>query len=119
MPHIPPHEYPGQALACALYLEGGIRSCEIGSVMFGRRKDGGAFLPAKLELVRLALPRRVYTQSHIDRIIEICGAVAARSVAIRGIKMTYAPAYLRHFTAEFQSIAEAYPGTFDPRPDGS
>jgi tryptophanase len=103
LPHIPSSQFPGQALACELYLAGGIRSCEIGSVMFG----GGAETrgaPARLELVRLAIPRRVYTQSHVDRIIEICAAVAARAAEIRGMEMTYAPAFLRHFTARFRPL---------------
>ena len=70
LPQIPPLEYPGQALACALYEEGGIRSCEIGTVMFGRRTDGSE-QPAAMDLVRLAMPRRVYTQSHADYMIEV------------------------------------------------
>jgi tryptophanase len=73
--------------------------------MFGARGDDGRFRPARLDLVRLALPRRVYTQSHVDRIIEICAEVAARGAGLRGLEMTYAPAYLRHFTAEFRPLA--------------
>jgi tryptophanase len=107
LPHIPAREYPGQALACELYLEGGIRSCEIGSVMFGRHEAGGAFTPARQELVRLALPRRVYTQSHVDRMLEIAAQVAARVPALRGMEMTSAPPYLRHFTAKFRPLALA------------
>jgi tryptophanase len=107
LPHIAASAYPGQALACALYIEGGIRSCEIGSVMFGRHEAGGAFAPARQELVRLALPRRVYTQSHVDRMLEIAAAVAARVPAIRGMEMTWAPPYLRHFTARFRPLAVA------------
>jgi len=105
LPHIPAREYPGQALACELYLEGGIRSCEIGSVMFGRLEPGGAFTPARQELVRLALPRRVYTQSHVDRMLEIAAKVAARVPALRGMEMTSSPPYLRHFTAKFRPLA--------------
>jgi tryptophanase len=105
LPHIPPHEFPGQALACELYLEGGIRSCEIGSVMFGREEEGGVFRPARLDLVRLALPRRVYTQSHVDRIIEIGAEVAGKAKELRGLAMTYCPPYLRHFTAIFRPLA--------------
>jgi tryptophanase len=101
LPHIPAERYPGQALACELYLAGGIRSCEIGSVMFGRRDSGGRFVPAAHELVRLALPRRVYTQSHVDRIIEIGAGVAARAGEIRGVTILAAPPFLRHFTARF------------------
>jgi len=102
LPHIPPDRYPGHALACELYLAGGIRSCEIGSVMFGRHEEDGTFVPARQELVRLALPRRVYTQSHVDRIIEICAEVASRSKEIRGVEMTHRPPFLRHFTARFR-----------------
>ncbi|MCC6670070.1 MAG: tryptophanase [Planctomycetes bacterium] len=103
LPHIPVERYPGQALACALYLEGGIRSCEIGSVMFGKVKDDGAFVPAPLELVRLAIPRRVYTQSHVDRILEHAERVARDKSRLRGLRMTYRPKYLPHFTARFDS----------------
>ena len=78
LPHIPPLEYPGQALAVALYEVGGIRACEIGTVMFGRQPDGSE-RPASLDLVRLAIPRRTYTQSHIDYVIEVCAEVAARA----------------------------------------
>ncbi len=104
LPHIPPHQYPGQALVCELYLEGGIRTCEIGSVMFGKHEEVGKFLPPRLDLVRLALPRRVYTQSHVDRILEICAGVGRRAADLRGLEMTYAPPYLRHFTAHFRPL---------------
>ena len=117
LPHIPPEQYPGQALACALYLEGGIRSCEIGSVMFGRHEEEGGFRPARLELVRLALPRRVYTQSHVDRILEICAGVAARSADLTGLEMTWCPPYLRHFTAKFRSVAARAVATSAARDD--
>ncbi len=99
--HIPPEQFPGQALACELYLEGGIRSCEIGSVMFGKVSADGKFTPSAMELVRLAIPRRCYTQSHIDRVVEICGDVARRSRELRGMKMTFRPPFLTHFTARF------------------
>jgi tyrosine phenol-lyase len=102
LPHVPKDRYPGQALACELYLEGGIRSCEIGSVMFGRESPDGTFEPARMELVRLALPRRVYTQSHIDRVIEIAAHVAKGAKSIKGLRMTYRPKYLPHFTARFE-----------------
>jgi len=78
LPHIPPSGYPAQALACELYLTAGIRSVEIGSLMFGRRENG-AFVPARMELVRLAIPRRVYTQSHVDFLIEVVADVARRA----------------------------------------
>ncbi len=103
LPHIPPLQYPGQALACALYEEGGIRSCEIGSVMFGRRPDGSE-APGPMELVRLAIPRRTYTQSHIDYVIEVVTRVAARATELRGLRITSEPPALRHFTARFASL---------------
>jgi tyrosine phenol-lyase len=105
LPHIPPERYPGQSLACELYLAGGIRSCEIGSVMFGKHGADGSFQPARQELVRMALPRRVYTQSHVDRIIEICAGVASRAADLPGMEMTYRPEYLPHFTARFRPLA--------------
>ena len=104
LPHIPPLEYPGQVLAVALYEAGGIRGCEIGTVMFGRQPDGTEE-PAALDLVRLAIPRRTYTQSHIDYVIEVCAAVAERAPQLRGLRMTHEPPALRHFTARFEQIA--------------
>ena len=105
LPHVPAREYPGQALACALYLEGGIRACEIGSVMFGRDDPGtGEFQPARLEMVRLAIPRRVYTQSHMDYVVECVGEVFARRDAIRGVRIAWEPPILRHFTARFEPL---------------
>jgi tryptophanase len=103
LPHIPPLEYPGQALAVALYLEGGIRGCEIGTVMFGRRPDGSEE-PAAMDLVRLAIPRRTYTQSHVDYVIEVVAAVAARADELRGLRIVSEPAALRHFTARFEPL---------------
>ncbi|MFH2203057.1 MAG: tryptophanase [Elusimicrobiota bacterium] len=104
LPHIPPQEYPAQALACELYRRGGIRTVEIGSLMFGRRINGG-FEPAKMELVRLAVPRRVYTQSHIDFVIEVFTAVAQDASAVRGMKLLEAAEYLSHFTARLEPLA--------------
>jgi tryptophanase len=105
LPHVPPQQYPGQALACALYLEGGIRACEIGSVMFGRPDPKtGEFQPAMLELVRLAIPRRVYTQSHMDYVVECTGEVFAKRDAIRGVRIVQEPLLLRHFTATFEPL---------------
>jgi tryptophanase len=98
--HLSPMEYPGQVLACALYEEGGVRSCEIGTVMFGRDASGTE-QPARMDLVRLAIPRRTYTQSHIDYVIEVVTRVAARATALRGFEITSQPAQLRHFTARF------------------
>ena len=94
VPHIPLEEFPGVALACELYLEGGIRSVEIGTLMFGSE--------AKMDLVRLAIPRRTYTQSHIDYVIEVILEVWERRDWIRGYKLTYEPPFLRHFTAQFK-----------------
>jgi tryptophanase len=100
LPHIPPHEYPAWALSLVLYLEGGIRSVEIGSVMFGRQPDGSE-KPAAMELVRLAFPRRVYTQSHIDYVAEVLLYLYDLRDRIRGVKMVDQPSVLRHFTARF------------------
>ena len=103
LPHIPPLEYPGQALAVALYREGGIRGCEIGSVMFGMHPDGTE-TPSRMELVRLAIPRRVYTQSHVDYVIEVARWVAERAGDLRGFRIVEQPQTLRHFTARFEPI---------------
>ncbi len=100
LPHIPPHEYPAWALSLVLYLEGGIRSVEIGSVMFGRQPDGSE-KPAAMELVRLAFPRRVYTQSHVDYLAEVLLYVYGLRERIRGVRMIEEPPMLRHFTARF------------------
>jgi tryptophanase len=103
LPHLAPLEYPGQALAVALYREGGIRGCEIGTVMFGRRADGTE-TPAAMDLVRLAIPRRTYTQSHIDYVIEIVRFVAERATSLRGMRIVEQPPALRHFTARFAPV---------------
>jgi len=101
--HLDPLQYPGQALAVALYEKGGIRGCEIGTVMFGRHPDGTES-PAAMDLVRLAIPRRTYTQSHIDYVIEVVTAVAATASGLPGYRITEEPAALRHFTARFEPI---------------
>jgi tryptophanase len=103
LPHIPPLEYPGQALAVALYRAGGIRGCEIGTVMFGRHPDGSE-TPAPMDLVRLAIPRRTYTQSHIDYVIEVCEHVASHADELRGLQIVEEPPALRHFTARFRVL---------------
>ncbi len=103
-PHIPPAQYPGQALACNLYIEGGIRCCEIGSVMFGKYDESGKLIPAPMELVRLAIPRRVYTQSHIDYVIATFAELMQHREAARGLRITYEPPFLRHFTARFEPL---------------
>ena len=100
LPNIPPLEYPGQALAVALYREGGIRSCEIGTIMFGRRPDGTE-APAAMDLVRLAIPRRTYTQSHFDYVVEVVSHVVQRATELEGFRITQEPRQLRHFTASF------------------
>ncbi|MGD9642300.1 MAG: tryptophanase [Elusimicrobiales bacterium] len=102
LPHIRPENFPAQALACALYLEGGIRGVEIGTLMFGKRDKKGKYLAAPMELVRLAMPRRVYTQSHIDYVIEVFGYLAKGKKAIRGLEVVEAPAILPHFTAKLK-----------------
>ncbi|NDG85120.1 MAG: tryptophanase [Proteobacteria bacterium] len=96
LPHLPKEQFPGQALAVELFLQDGVRSCEIGSVMFGES--------APMELVRLAFPRRVYTQSHFDYILEGCEELKARAPEIRGFRITEAPRFLRHFTARFARL---------------
>ncbi len=105
LPHIPASRYPGQALACALYLEGGIRGVEIGSVMFGKPGPDGAEVPAPMELVRLAFPRRVYTQSHVDYLIEVLRDLNERRDAIPGLEISWQPPFLRHFTARFRPLS--------------
>jgi tryptophanase len=104
LPHIPPLQYPGQALAVELYRAGGIRGCEIGTVMFGMRPDGTE-APGAMDLVRLAIPRRTYTQSHIDYVIEVAKDVALRATSLRGYRIAKQPTQLRHFTATFAPLA--------------
>lgn len=103
-PHIPVHQYPGQALACALYTIGGVRSVEIGSVMFGKYDNKKKLIPARHELVRLAIPRRVYTQSHIDYVIEVFREVEKNKLRAKGLKIIYEQTFLRHFTARFAEV---------------
>ncbi len=104
LPNLPRPEYPGQALACALYREGGIRSVEVGSVMFGRCTPDGGWKPADLELVRLAFPRRAYTQSHLAYVIDIVERVYKARESIGGYRITWEPPHLRHFTAHFEPL---------------
>ena len=103
LPQIPPEQFPGVALAAELYLEGGIRSVEIGSLMFGTA--------AKMDLVRLAIPRRVYTQSHVDYVVEVIFEVWKRREMIRGLKLSYEAPFLRHFTARLEPVEQAVPYT--------
>ena len=104
LPHVPPLEYPGQALAVELYAAGGIRGCEIGTVMFGRCPDGTEE-PAAMDLVRLAIPRRTYTQSHVDYVIEVAETVVERAERLTGYRVVWQPPSLRHFTARFEPLA--------------
>jgi tryptophanase len=105
LPHIPHAEFPGQSLTVELYLEGGIRGCEIGSVMFAYKDPKSQeWIYPRLELVRLAIPRRVYTQSHIDFVVEATARIARRADKLHGYGFTYAPELLRHFTAQFAPL---------------
>jgi tyrosine phenol-lyase len=101
LPHIEPLQYPGQALAVELYIEAGIRGCEIGTVMFGMDPHSGEESAARSDLVRLAIPRRVYTQSHMDYVLEAIQYLWDRRSSIRGMRIVKAPQFLRHFTAHF------------------
>jgi tyrosine phenol-lyase len=108
LPHVPPAQFPGSALAVELYLEGGIRCFEIGTLIFGRPDPvTGVEQPAPMDLVRLALPRRVYTQSHIEYVIETVLTVWRRREGIRGFELTYQAARLRHFTAQLRRLADS------------
>jgi tryptophanase len=102
LPHIPRSQYPGQALVAGLYEFAGIRSCEIGSVMFGRPDGKGGEIPHGQELVRLAIPRRTYTQSHMDYVVEALTQFRKDASKLRGVRFSYKPEVLRHFTARFE-----------------
>ncbi len=104
LPDIPPEQFPGQAIVCSLYTEGGIRAVEIGSVMFGKYDAHGKLVSPPMELVRLAIPRRVYTQSHIDYVIEVIHEVFAKRHELKGLKIVYEAPILRHFTARFEPL---------------
>lgn len=104
LPHIPVDQYPGQSLVCALYEEGGIRGVEIGSLMFGKYDELGKLIPATLELVRLAIPRRVYTQSHIDYVAEVIIEVFNKRNELKGMIITEETQLLRHFTAKLTPV---------------
>ncbi len=105
LPHIPVDQYPGQSLSVELFRMGGIRSVEIGSVMFGKYDPAGRLIPARMELVRLAIPRRVYTQSHIDYVIEVVLDCFRRREELRGYEIVDEAPVLRHFTARFRPKA--------------
>ncbi|RME75662.1 MAG: tryptophanase [Planctomycetota bacterium] len=105
LPHIPPSQYPGQTLVVELYRHGGIRTVEIGSVMFGKKNpETGEETPAAMELVRIALPRRVYTQSHVDYLAEIILELFEQRDKMKGMKIIEEPPFLRHFTAKFDWV---------------
>ncbi len=105
LPHVPPHEYPGQSIVCEIYLEGGVRGVEIGSVMFGKYdKETGKLISPPMELVRLAIPRRVYTQSHIDYVAEVLIEAYKNREKLKGYKITYEAPMLRHFTCRFEPL---------------
>ncbi len=104
VPQIPQEQFPGQSIVGALYIEGGIRSVEIGSVMFGKYDKAGKLIPPPMELVRLAVPRRVYTQSHIDYVLEIIIEVFKKRESLKGYKIIYEAPMLRHFTARFEEV---------------
>jgi tryptophanase len=104
LPHIPAGQYPGQALVAALYVEGGVRGVEIGSLMFGKYDEKGNLIPAVMELVRLAIPRRVYTQSHIDYVAEVIIEVYKNSEKIKGLQIEYEAPALRHFTVRMKEV---------------
>jgi tyrosine phenol-lyase len=104
LPHVPQEQYPAQALAAALYLDSGVRSMERGIVSAGRNKETGEENKPKLELVRLTIPRRVYTQAHMDVVAESVESVFADRASIRGLRMTYEPKYLRFFQARFEPL---------------
>lgn len=107
LPHIPPLQFPGQALAVELYRLGGVRSCEIGSVMFARRDpETGAEVPAPRELVRLAIPRRVYTQSHVDYVVEVILEAYRRREQLNGYRITWQTPFLRHFSCHFEPLRQ-------------
>jgi tryptophanase len=106
LPHIPQSEFPGQALSVELYIEGGVRGIELGSVAFAYTDpDSGEMVHPKMELVRLAIPRRVYTQTHMDYTVKAFAKIKTRKEQIRGYRITYAPELLRHFTAQFEPIS--------------
>jgi tryptophanase len=105
LPHIPPGQFPGQALAIEFYRQGGIRACEIGSVMFAHPDPNtGEMVYPMLELVRLAIPRRVYTQAHLDYVVRVAAQISEHKDALHGFRFIYAPQFLRHFTARFEPL---------------
>ncbi len=105
LPHVPPHQYPGQSIVCEIYINGGVRAVEIGSVMFGKyHPDTGELISPPMELVRLAIPRRVYTQSHIDYVAEVLIETFEKRNKLKGYEIVYEAPVLRHFTARFKPL---------------
>jgi tryptophanase len=104
LPNVPANQFPGQAIACELYIVGGVRTVEIGSVMFGKYDSNGNHIAPPMELVRFAIPRRVYTQSHIDYVAEVVIEVFQNREKLKGLEFTYEAPMLRHFTAKFKPI---------------
>jgi len=105
LPHIPQEQFPGQALSVEIYLESGIRALEIGSVMFAHpHPETGEILYPSLEMVRLAIPRRVFTQTHMDYVVKTLAEIANRKESLRGYRIVYEPRFLRHFTARFEPL---------------
>ncbi|MEN3026921.1 MAG: tryptophanase [Chlorobiota bacterium] len=103
-PHIPPEHFPGQAIVCALYVHAGVRAVEVGSLMLGRRGSNGQFQRAPMELVRLAIPRRVYTQSHLEYVANALAELHTQRDSLRGFRIVSEPPFLRHFTAELEPL---------------
>lgn len=104
LPHVPPQELPGQSVSIAMFLEGGVRACEIGTVMFGKTGSDGLQQPGPMDLVRLAIPRRVYTQSHMDYVLEVVRYVFDRREKLGGLRIVNEPPALRHFTCGFEPL---------------
>ena len=105
LPHIPAEQFPAHSLTVALYAEGGVRGVEIGSLMFGKKGPSGDFIPATMELVRLAVPRRVYTDNHLEYVADVAGALAKDPSACTGFRITWEPPYLRHFMARLEPVS--------------
>jgi tryptophanase len=104
LPDFPRERYPGWALTVALYREGCMRACEVGGIVFGKKGKEGKEVYPTLELVRLAVPRRVYTESHFRYVASIFSRITENKSMVRGLKITYEPKYLRHFTVEFEEL---------------